>query len=530
MLATSSVLAAEIPVWNEPLCTDLKYPTINGIAGYWEDGLTPDFFPSIGHSCSYDPNGSGERCGDNICQDGENNDPTTCWEDCVKQPWLNESGNVEQVTEVVNGSVRNKIPWTGNSTMSVWDKDGSTIKQDYLKDIAMESYVMTDAGYMSATNGDDGGGTPDAGCASQILVVRRLSEANPKNPDDSNLYCVEKRYRGKNLRNLLAWTHSAIPDHNGDLLVTNTNDSTLYKLSRDTFDIKWVLNGLHFDSNVSGTYCAGGPTNPDFGSCCSEEGCDISFEVDGDIGSGTISYENMLREVWDSNTSKYRYILSNRSWQTLSMVDVDDNGNPLMKTVDGQNLGLVSWSFGFHGKFALGDDLCLTNYPHGMRYYPDTNTIYSADMTIARVISLPYNHGCYTGEGDLATIVTRDAVTPRAIVRTDSGSVLLSRDVAKATVTKFPIFEVGGNGWQLKSVAMRKGSIYGIPGGVYVFDMERYKLNSNREFLSVTAPMCNNNGELANTLVSTVWKYMDNSINPSPLWSYPSNPYNDVCE
>ncbi len=490
---------AALTVWQEPLPEDISYPVIGSPKAPWEDGLSKSQMTSIGHSCSFQQQGS--TCGNGICEEGEGTDPTSCWEDCVMQPWCNDTSCHEPG---VADEYLHEVFLYGVSTARLWDTDPVTNEPKFL---------IADAGHLFLQPGENPLATSRAGYGSQLLIVRKLNQPR----GDGLSYCVEKRFRGTGLdAGLLSWVHSAEKTHDGHILMGHTNGSAIYKLNGSTFAPIWKLDGLAFDAATSGDACAAGH---DVNTCCSAAGCDKSFAgAPAGVQSGGISYENMVREVNDNGT--WRYVISNRDWSTLVMVDAnnDQYSTPIVKS--GTNRGKVSWAFGRYGQVAMtNSDLCKTNWPHGVKFYPDTDKLYQADALLGRVIEIPYLHGCYQQAGaPTATLIDGSAPFARGVEKTSSGALLYTQDVLSVTSQQYPV----EGAWLLKANMVR----HGAREGTSAFDLHKMTVGGTL-YYAYTGPTCKSNTISGTNFmregVLTIWPTTTNQSNSTPFFTYPAS-------
>lgn len=479
-----------LTVWQEPMPNEISYPVIGSPKGPWEEGFREDQMTPIGHSCSLGQEGS--MCGDGICQPWEGTDPTSCWEDCVTQRWCD-------VTGTICHDIEDKIVLYGVSTARYWNTAST----------GEPMFLIADSGYMPKV-----GGTPKAGYGSQLLIVRKLNQPR----EDGLPYCVEKRFRGRYLaEGPLSWTHNAEKTHDNHVLVSNTNGSVIYKLTGNNFAPMWKIDGLAFDAETSGDACNAGH---DPNVCCSAEGCDKAFtEAPSGAQSGGISYENMVREVSDNGT--WRYVISNRDWATITMVDANNDAtfSPVVKS--GTNRGKVSWAFGRYGQLAQSNsDLCKTNWPHGVKFFPDTDKLYQADYLMGRVIEIPYLHGCYQSTPEpAATLIDGAAPFARAVERTSAGALIYTQDVTalNPSAQQYPV----ESAWFLKANMTLHGALVGFNA----FDLHKMTVGGT-SYYGYTGPTCQSNTISATNLaregVFTLWPTTTNQSNSAPFFTYPA--------
>lgn len=485
-----------LTVWEEPLPShpSLAYPVVGNPKGPWEDGLTAQQMTSIGPSCSFAQEGS--TCGNGYCEPWEGTDPTTCWEDCVKQPWCN---GVNCTVPGVPDKYLDKVVLYGVSSARYWNTDPDTNEPLIL---------IADRGYSNPA-----AGTSKAGYGSQLLIVRRLNQ-----PRDGLSYCVEKRFRGRYLdTGPLSFVQNADKTHDYHIVLSDTNASTLYKLNGAFFTPMWKLDGLAFNAETSGDACNAGH---DPNACCSAEGCDKPFtQAPSGAPSGGISHENMIREVNDDG--KWRYVISNRDWATLAMVDANDDvvSSPVVKS--GTNRGLVSWAFGRYGQLAASSgDLCKLNWPSGVKYFPDTDKLYQADSQLGRVIEIPYLHGCYQSAGTpTATLIDGAAPLARAVERTSGGAPFYTQDVLalNPSAQQYPV----ESAWFLKA----NMALHGALAGTSASDLHKVTF-AGTSYYAYSGPTCQSNSpspsNRAREGVLTLWPVTQNQSNTAPFFMYPA--------
>jgi len=497
--------------WLEPLCTTQSYPVLGSPTGWWEeegdDGTSyvPDDFSILGHSCGWQE-GATEGCGDGVCSSSEGFDPTTCWEDCVETQWVDSDGQVQ--------ILRDRILFFGSGTVEHWLRD------DNGKDV----FLMTDLGYQAQE--DDPLYTGKNGCGSQLLWVRR-------DGDLESGACVERRFRGKTLsQGLLTWTHSAEKTHDGHILVTDTNASVILKLEAETGKEIWRLDGLHYSAEASDVYCNAGSTEQ----CCTTGGCNEPFAPHiADDTSGGISYQNMAREIYDPASGKVRYVLSNRSMETLAILDAESatNSAPSMVPVASEYgtkfYGEVSWAFGFNDQMATSgtdQDLCTLSWPHGVRYvdYGYGNiALFSADLLGNRVVRIPYNHDCYsTSPTNVATVLESNTPSARAV--DPAGPLLFTQNDATYT-TQDPNQSNGSPSLYLGDSRATSA----LSSAAFPFDMRRFRVEGDpKNYILYSGPLCGTpagDGEAAKQsryLVLSLWTEQAGDPTLNFEWTYPN--------
>ncbi len=304
------------------------------------------------------------------------------------------------------------------------------------------------------------------------------------------------------------------------------------KLDAESGEEIWRLDGLRYSSEDSGVYCHAGSTDQ----CCAAAGCDEPFapHAAGDT-SGGISYQNMAREVFDPVSGKVRYVLSNRSMETLAIIDARSPTDPVPETIAVSSeggtryYGKVSWAFGFNDQIAgdsgEGQDLCTLAWPHGVRivdYGYGSRYLFSADLLGGRVIRIPYNHDCYSDSpASVATVLVADAPSARAV--DPAGPFLYTQKDAA-----FPAQDADGADGQPTLYLGDSRATSALSSGAFPFDLRRFTVDGDpAKYVLYSGPLCGTPTESGSTrqsrfLVASLWTEQAGRATLDFQWTYPN--------